>query len=76
MKSTFRDIDKNVAFEEKNLTKLRSLAISQEKTEFLSKAQIYKKRKKNDKAQNTVYAKFSVTKMLLTSSNFDQKQSF
>ena len=43
------------------------------KTEVPSKAQ---KIQKNGKAQNTVYVKFPVTKMLLTSSKINQNQKY
>ena len=53
--------------------KLRSLAISPEKRKSPQKL---KKKLKNGKAQNTVYVKFPVTKMLLTSSKINQNQFF
>jgi len=49
----------------------------QKKTELISEAQKRKKMTKKRQKQNTVYVKFPVTKMVLTSLdlNFDQNQN-
>ena len=58
---------------------LWSLAINppRKKTELISEAQKRKKMTKKRQKQNTVYVKFPVTKMVLTSLdlNFDQNQN-
>ena len=48
----------------------------QKKRSPLKSSKKYKKIIKNGKAQNTVYVKFPVTKMLLTSSKINQNQNF
>ena len=52
--------------------KLRALAISPQKNRSPPKSSKNTKKKKNAKAQNTVYLKFLVTKMLLTSPKINQ----